>query len=136
MNSKRWLFIAVIGCLLLSSFNLFGQVTANASLQGTVVDKSQAVIGNKAEVTLTNPATGASRTTKTNDAGEYRFESLQAGVYTVKVTAPGFSATEVKNLEILVGRTATQNFMLSPGGVSETVEVRRQRRWSTRPRRT
>ena len=28
-----------------------------------------------------------------------------------------------KNLEILVGRTATQNFTLAPGGMSETVEV-------------
>jgi hypothetical protein len=50
MNSKRWLSLAVISCLvLLSSTSLFGQATANASLQGTVMDKSQAVIGNKAE---------------------------------------------------------------------------------------
>ncbi len=100
-----------------------GQVTASARLQGTIVDKSQAVIGDKAEVTLTNKDTGFSRTTKTNDAGEYRFESLTAGVYTLKVTAPGFSNAEAKNLSILVGTTATQNFTLTPGAVSETVEV-------------
>lgn len=124
MTKKRWSLIAILCCLmLLSSSSLLGQVTANASLQGTVVDKTQAVIGNKAEVTLTNTATGTTRTTKTNDAGEYRFESLQAGIYTLKVTAPGFSSAEVKDLEILVGRTATQNFTLNPGGVSETVEV-------------
>src|SRR5262249_54045202 len=122
--NKRWLFIAVMGCLvLLSSISLFGQATASSSLQGTVVDKSQAVIGNKAEVTLTNKATGATRTIKTNDAGEYHFDSLAAGVYTMKVTAPGFSNAEAKDLEILVGRTATQNFTLQPGTVTETVEV-------------
>lgn len=122
--NKRWLFIAVMGCLLLlSCMNLVGQVTATASLQGTVMDKSQAVIGNKAEITLTNTATGATRTTKTDDTGLYRFESLSAGIYSVKVTAPGFSSAEAKNLEVLVGRTATQNFTLTPGGVSETVEV-------------
>src|SRR5215472_14934705 len=124
MNSRRWLFIAVMSSLvLLSTVNLFGQVTANASLQGTITDKTQAVIGNKAEVTLTSKETGATRTTKTNDAGEYRFEALSAGIYSIKVTAPGFSSAEAKDLEILVGRTATQNFTLSPGGVSETVEV-------------
>jgi hypothetical protein len=113
-----------MGCLvLLSSISLVGQVTANAALQGTVMDKSQAVIGNKAEVTLINKATGATRTIKTNDAGEYRFDSLAAGVYTVKVTAPGFSNAEAKDLEILIGRTATQNFTLQPGAVTETVEV-------------
>ena len=122
--NKRWLFIAVMGCLLLlSSISLFGQATASSSLQGTVVDKTQAVIGNKAEVTLTNKETGSVRSTKTNDAGEYRFEALAAGIYSVKVTAPGFSAVEAKDLEVLVGRTSTQNFTLTPGGVSETVEV-------------
>jgi hypothetical protein len=57
--NKRWLSIAIMACLLLlSGFNLFGQVTATASLQGTIVDKTQAVIGNKAEVTLINKETG------------------------------------------------------------------------------
>ncbi|HZE81388.1 MAG TPA: carboxypeptidase regulatory-like domain-containing protein [Candidatus Polarisedimenticolia bacterium] len=124
MNSKRWLCLAVMSCLvLLSTANLFGQATATASLQGTITDKSQAVIGNKAEVTITNKETGATRTANTNDAGEYRFDSLSAGVYSLKATAPGFSSAETKNLELLVGRTSTQNFTLLPGAVSETVEV-------------
>src|SRR5438874_12912925 len=124
MNSKRWLCFAVMSCLiLLSTANLFGQATAAASLQGTITDKTQAVIGNKAEVTLTNKETGATRTTHTNDSGEYRFDSLSAGMYSLKATAPGFSTAETKNLELLVGRTSTQNFSLTPGGVSETVEV-------------
>jgi hypothetical protein len=113
-----------MSCLvLLSTASLFGQSTASATLQGTVTDKSQAVLGNKAEVTITNKETGASRSTKTNDTGEYRFDALSAGIYTVKVTAPGFSKAEVKDLEVLVGRVATQNFVLVPGTVSETVEV-------------
>jgi len=124
MQSKRWLCLAVISCLvLLSSIPLFGQVTANASLQGTITDKSQAVIGNKAEVTITNKETGVTKTTTTNDTGGYRFDSLAAGVYSIKASAPGFSSAEAKDVELLVGRTATQNFSLSPGGVSETVEV-------------
>lgn len=124
MHSKRWLCLAVMSCLvLLSSIPLFGQVTANASLQGTITDKSQAVIGNKAEVTITNKETGATKTITTNDTGGYRFDSLAAGVYSIKATAPGFSSAEAKDVELLVGRTTTQNFSLAPGGVSETVEV-------------
>ncbi|MFL6313423.1 MAG: TonB-dependent receptor domain-containing protein [Terriglobales bacterium] len=123
MNSKRWLCIAVMSCLvLLSSASLFGQATANASLQGTITDKSQAVIS-KAQVTLTNKQTGATKTTTTNDTGGYQFESLSAGMYSIKATAPGFSSAEAKDVELLVGRTSTQNFSLSPGGISETVEV-------------
>ena len=123
MNSKRWLCIAVMSCLvLLSAVSMFGQVTANASLQGTITDKSQAIIS-KAEVTITNKETGATKTVTTNDTGGYRFDSLSAGMYSIKATAPGFSTAEAKDVELLVGRTATQNFSLTPGGVSETVEV-------------
>src|SRR5215831_15943951 len=63
------------------------------------------------------------RTTKTGDAGEYRFDLLPAGIYTIKATAHGFSVVEAKDVEVLIGRTTTQNFTLSPGTVSETVEV-------------
>src|SRR6476659_1823272 len=123
MISKRWLFIAVMGFLvLLSSASLFGQATATASLTGTVTDKSQAAI-KSAEVTLVNNATGASRTTSTSDTGEYRFDLIPAGMYTIKTKASGFASGEAKDVEVLIGRTATQNFALKPGAVSETVEV-------------
>lgn len=122
-RTQRWLTVAVVSCLMiLSCASVWGQATASASLQGTVTDKSQAVI-TKADVTLTNKETGAVRTTKANDIGEYRFDVVSAGIYTIKVTAAGFSAAEAKDVEVLVGRTTTQNFTLVPGGASETVEV-------------
>ena len=122
MNRKRCLLIALMSSLLLlSCVSMWGQATAIATLQGTVTDKSQAVI-KSAEVTITNKGTGAARTVNTNDMGEYRVD-LQPGIYTVKAKANGFSAAEAKDLEVFVGRTLTQNFSLVPGGVSETVEV-------------
>jgi hypothetical protein len=123
MNHKqRLVALALAGFMLLGCASVWAQSTASSNLQGTVTDKTQAVI-KSAEVTLTNKATGATRTTQTNDAGEYRFESITAGTYSVKVKAGGFSGAETKDLEVLIGRTATQNFTLVPGGVSETVEV-------------
>jgi hypothetical protein len=101
---------------------MLGQATATASLQGTVVDKTGAVIA-KADVTITSKDTGTTRSTKTNEAGEYRFDPLAAGFYGIKITASGFGPAEAKDVEVLIGRTATQNFSLSPGTVSETVEV-------------
>src|SRR6185312_14218422 len=122
MNRKRCLFIALIsGLTLLSCVCLWGQATATATLQGTVMDKTQAVV-KSAEITAVSKATGATRTTTTNDAGEYRFD-LQPGVYTVRTKATGFSAAEAKGVEVSIGRTSTQNFTLNPGAVSETVEV-------------
>src|SRR6185312_8513584 len=122
MNRKRWLFIALISSLmLLSCAAMWGQATANATLQGVVTDKTQAVI-KSAQITAVNKATGAVHNTTSNDAGEYRLD-MAPGVYTVTTKAAGFSAAETKDLELFVGRTATKNFTLQPGGVSETVEV-------------
>jgi Carboxypeptidase regulatory-like domain/TonB dependent receptor len=119
---QRWISLAIISCLLLSCATLWGQANTASSLQGTIADNTQAVIA-KAEVTLTNKETGATRTAKANDAGEYRFEVLSAGIYNVKVTATGFASAEAKDVEVQIGRTVTQNFALKPGTVTETVEV-------------
>src|SRR5260370_8924610 len=112
---KRKLSVwAALGCLLLlGSTSLWGQATASASLQGTVADKSQAVI-TKAQVTVTGKETGATRTAKTNEAGEYRFEQLPAGIYNVKVIAAGFAAAEANDVQPLVRRPTTHNFPLDP----------------------
>ncbi len=104
-----------------STGNLFAQATASSAIAGTVTDKSQAVVVG-AEVTATNVATGAVRTMNTNTSGDYRFDLLPAGTYTVKISKVGF-ATTVQKLEVLVGRTATVNAALNPGGAQEVVEV-------------
>src|SRR6516162_6639530 len=123
MKRQGYMRIAKIAFIRLASCAArLGQATATASLQGTVVDKTGAVIG-KADVTITSKDTGATRSTKTNELGEYRFDPLPAGFYGIKINASGFGPAEAKDVEVLIGRTATQNFSLSPGTVSETVEV-------------
>ena len=119
---SRCITLAIIIGLLLSCANLWGQATASSTLQGTISDKTGAVIS-QPEVSITSKETGATRTAKGNSAGEYRFDGLNAGIYTIKVTAAGFSTAEATNVELMVGRTATQDFTLKPGAVSETVEV-------------
>jgi hypothetical protein len=121
-GKQLFVTVAVIGCLLLACASLWGQVTATATLQGTVSDKTGAVIA-KADVTITNKETGAVRTIKTSGSGEYSFDALAAGRYSMKVAASGFSTAEVKEVEAQIGRTTTQNFAMSPGTVTETVEV-------------
>ena len=105
----------------LGALNLFGQATASGTVEGTVTDKSQAVVTG-AQVVLTSKATGTSRTATTNDTGHYRFDLLSAGGYSVKVTKQGFSSV-LQNVDLLVGQTSTANVILNPGATTETVEV-------------
>src|SRR5919106_2260781 len=101
---KGILFVALL--LLTWSFGqqvTFAQATASATLEGTVMDKSQAVI-KAATVTITNTATGVTRSVMTNDVGVYRFELLSAGKYSLKISASGFASAVTEDVELPVGR--------------------------------
>ena len=101
---------------------VFAQATASASLSGTVLDKNQAAIKG-ATVTVTNKATGQTRTSTTNDSGEYKIDLLPAGRYDIKINASGFTDATSENVELLVGQTNSLNFTMNPGGVTGTVTV-------------
>jgi outer membrane receptor for ferrienterochelin and colicin len=100
---------------------LYAQATASGTIQGTVFDQTQAVIPG-ATIVITSKGTGEKRTGATNEVGNYRFDLLSAGAYTVKVSKEGFSAVVV-NVELLVGQTATANVTLTTGQTTEVIEV-------------
>jgi len=69
-------------------------VAANGgTIAGTVADQNGAVIPG-ASVVITNAQTQFEMTGTTNDLGEFRFDGLAAGYYSLKVTSPGFSTFE------------------------------------------
>ena len=98
------------------------QVTASASVEGTVKDIKEAVVPG-ATVTVTNVSTGLARTAATGEEGAYRIDLLPAGLYDVKVGASGFGDVSANKVELLVGKTTNLDFTLSPGTRSETVTV-------------
>jgi outer membrane receptor protein involved in Fe transport len=112
----------VILTLLLACVSALAQATASSSLEGTVLDIKQAVIQG-ATVTVTNVATGLTRTSQTGDSGAYRFELLPAGLYDIKVSATGFGDVTSSKVELLVGKTSTLDFTLSPGSRAESVTI-------------
>ncbi|MCU1323662.1 MAG: Oar protein [Acidobacteriaceae bacterium] len=113
-------FLAVISLL------LFGFVTPvfaqyGASLSGTVVDSTQAVIPG-ATVTLTNTGTNQVLTTTSGEGGFYRFGSLPLGSYTVDVKATGFKNNST-SVTLNAQNPRDLNLTLESGGGSETVTV-------------
>src|SRR6204780_660755 len=65
--------------------------TGSGTITGTVTDASGAVVPG-ATVTIENPVSGLSRTTKTDGAGHYQFTNLPFNPYHLAVNAPGFSS--------------------------------------------
>src|SRR5215813_4601556 len=120
---KNILFVVLLSAIcLFGRQTSFAQATASATLEGTVTDKAQAVIKG-ATVTISNKATGLTRTVTTNDVGAYRFELLPAGRYDIKISANGFASAVTEGVDLLVGRVTTLDYALNPGATAETVTV-------------
>ncbi len=117
--------VRTLACLFLLSMMFVGAAQAQVTtgdITGRVADAQGNLVPN-ASVTARNKATGLSRTTTSNEDGNYTLVQLPAGTYEVSVEARGFSKALLKDMEVNVGATLTQNFDLKPGEVSETVEV-------------
>ncbi len=116
----RYFFL--LSLVLAGSSRLLSQATATGNIVGVVTDATGAALPN-ATVTATNTGTNAQRTTTSGTAGEYRFDLLPGGIYTVKAESAGFSPTEAKDIQLLVGTTLTANLPMKTGTVSTSVEV-------------
>ena len=112
----------MMAMLIASVFCLSGHAQiANGTIRGTVTDSKGAVLQN-ATVVLVNQGTAEQTTQATNKDGYYTFTALSPTDYTVKVTAPGFDAWEVK-LTLRVAQEAVIDAKLMPGKVQEVVTV-------------
>lgn len=118
--SSKALLLVLLGALSVSL--AFGQ-GGTGELTGLVTDPSGAVISN-ATVTLTNTATGETRTTVTTPAGTYRFVALPVvGSYTLEISPAGFKKQQIANIIITVGTVTSHDAHLEIGASSETVSV-------------
>jgi hypothetical protein len=108
-------FIAVPG--------LFGQVST-ADIVGTVTDQAGAVVAD-ASVTVDNVDTREKRATTTGGSGDFVFNLLQPGRYTVSVQSKGFKMGTA-SLTVSAGDRARANVELQVGDVAQAVQVEAQ----------
>jgi len=112
--------IGVIALISLFSLCSLAQ-TETGTIIGTVTDPSAAVVVG-ANVTVTNTATGAVRTTTTNAAGGYTITSLPPGPYQITVSSQGFADFR-QILTVTVASTNQVPAHLSLAKTGVTVEV-------------
>jgi hypothetical protein len=100
----------------------FAQVI-NGTISGTVTDTTGAVIPN-APIMLTNQATGAKFSGKSNGSGTFSFTGLPSGDFTLRITSPGFQAFTENGIHLDPGDSRSlSDLKLQPGESSQTVTV-------------
>lgn len=116
--------------LILFTVSASGQTT-NGTARGRVVDEAGAVIVG-ADVSITG-AGNAERKTQTNQAGEFNFNNLPAGKYTVRVTSSGFALYENAEVVVAAGRSIELDVALSVAAAEAEVTVGEEEPINTNP---
>ena len=96
--------------------------TFRGGINGTVTDQSGAVLPGATDE-ATETATNTSHKTISSSAGEYSFQDLPLGSYTIAVNANGFKSSTVVNVPVTAGVIYTLAVKLNVAAAGETVEV-------------
>ncbi|MCU1237938.1 MAG: hypothetical protein JWP63_5905 [Candidatus Solibacter sp.] len=121
LNSKSLRLLGLFFLALAACIVSFAQAVSG-DLAGTIFDASGATIPN-ATVVAKSDTTGVESTTKSTGTGEYRIANLQPGSYTITVTAPGFTKSQIRAVRVELSKVSTNNVKLDVGANVETVEV-------------
>ena len=93
-----------------------------AAITGRISDQQNGALAG-ATVTASSPALSAAVVEISDAAGEYRFESLSPGVYTITVSMPAFASQRHTDLALGAGETRTLDAQLRLAPFAQQVDV-------------
>ncbi|MGA3102663.1 MAG: carboxypeptidase-like regulatory domain-containing protein, partial [Terracidiphilus sp.] len=91
-------------------------------ISGTVADQTGAILPGS-QVAAVDDSTKFKTEVTTIADGVYSMPALPPGTYTVTATAKGFKTETQVNVVLTAGQVVQLDFKLSPGNVSQTVQV-------------
>jgi Carboxypeptidase regulatory-like domain len=116
-----WVSLVAFG-MCLSPIGARAQGTSTASVTGTVLDSSGAVVP-AAEVVITQIDTGFSQSTKSGADGSFSFPVLPVGNYRLDVTKDGFNSYQQTGIVLTVSQAAQFSISLQVGAVQQRIVV-------------
>jgi hypothetical protein len=121
-HMSRVATIVAVVWLLLLGVEARAQESASSSILGRVEDSTQGALPG-ATVSATNVGTGATRTTTTDAEGRFTIPNLPAATYRLRVELDGFAPTEIGQLVLRLGQTASPVVTMQIASFAETVQV-------------
>ena len=130
MKAIRVRAAAMTVALLLAAGSGFAQSTTG-SFQGTITDPSGSALPGVA-IVITNTATGLTRSTVTNQSGNYDASLLPPGTYNLTAELTGFQKVQRNGVALPINQNKRVDFRLELSTVQESVQVTARCRSSTR----
>jgi len=119
---KRTVMLLVLTALLGAAIPTLEAQTLKGTLLGTITDSSQAVVSG-VNVSITEINTNFHRTEMSNEEGFYVFANLDPGNYRIEAEHSGFRKVIRTGIDLTPNTTARIDMELTPGAVSEVVDV-------------
>lgn len=125
---RKWALLCVFAAmpafalLLAPPTLLHAQLAGQGQITGRVTDSTGAVIPHAA-VTVTNQATGVKMVRSTSSSGVYLASPLNPGVYSVTVSARGFTTSIHDNITVNGTESVGLDVQLQVGAQAQTVTV-------------
>ncbi len=113
--------LVAFALLVAAQSNGFGQ-TFLGSVTGTVTDQSGAVVAG-AQIAVVDDATNTSYKAVSSSAGEFLFNNMPVGSYTVTVSTSGFEKLKIDKVPVTAASVYTLPIKLKIASLGETVEV-------------
>jgi hypothetical protein len=117
----KHLHLIALGVLYLGSLAL-PVAAQNAALVGTARDAQQSVMPNVV-ITLTNMETGVSQSTRTDTEGNYEFQVVRPGSYSLKAQQAGFQTFLENSFGLRVDERARVDSVMQVGETTTAVTV-------------
>src|SRR5437016_12106859 len=123
MRLKATLTAMVLSIVLIAALAIscFGQRTM-ATFGGVVEDETHAVLPG-VQVRFLNEGTSAVLEQLTNERGEFLFDFVPVGAYTLKLEMAGFKNLESRNIPLGAAQTLRRTYTLQIGGLTDEVTV-------------
>jgi hypothetical protein len=96
--------------------------TFRGGIAGTVQDSTGAVVAH-AKIVLTGTETGFQRSMESTGSGDYSFQDLSPGTYSVEVAESGFQTTKIDKISVRPGQVYSLDIKLGMVTAAEQVEV-------------
>lgn len=123
MRSPSHALCGYTASLLLIFSTLATAQMTTGDILGTVSDTTGAVVPN-AQVTITNLGTQQTRKMSSTGSGDYVFNLLQPGRYSLRIEVSGFKSYDVREVIVGAGDRIRVDARMQVGEVSESVEVK------------